>query len=280
MAIDKTMFADFLHEHPFQPATALWRAVEVAEVARRSLPQGRGLDLGCGDGKLTNILLARTGLRDLVGVDLDPNETQEAKSYQFYSAIHTAPAHEIPEPASSFDFVFSNSVLEHIDPVEPVLHEVARILKPGGRFIFTVPTSSFHACLRGPLIPGANTEKYLDDLDERCAHRNYFGAERWREVLAKHGLRLEVAAEYLNKQEVRRWETISRFTAGILYGAFNKRKHPIEIQRSLKLRGNGITLPKILAVPLATLLSFGVTNRETVVNGCLYIEGFREPLGQ
>ncbi len=130
------------------------------QVAKHGLPQGRGLDLGCGDGLLTRILLQETGPREVVGVDPDYAEAAQAERLGIYAAVHAVGADKVPEPGGSFDWVFSNSVLEHIDDIDPVLAEVARLLRAGGEFVFTVPGPEFHACLRGPLLPGRSRESY------------------------------------------------------------------------------------------------------------------------
>ena len=101
-----------------QPATAFWRAIELDAIQRLGLPAGRGLDIGCGDGKLTEILLRSIGGRRLVGVDMDALETRAAAGHDFYEAVHTAPADRVPEASGSFDFAVSNSVLEHIPDLE------------------------------------------------------------------------------------------------------------------------------------------------------------------
>ena len=108
---------------PFQPATNYWRSIELCEFLARPFPQGRLLDLGCGDGKLTSILLEAMHFSPsvLVGVDIDQQETAIASSLGLYQKIYTTPANNIPEPDASFDFVFSNSVLEHIPNIHDVL---------------------------------------------------------------------------------------------------------------------------------------------------------------
>ena len=70
---NQELLASFVGAYPAQPATAFWRAIEIGVLARRGLPEGLGLDLGCGDGILTDILLRQTGPRTLVGVDVDPH---------------------------------------------------------------------------------------------------------------------------------------------------------------------------------------------------------------
>ena len=171
--IDRSLLRDTLSTYPAQPATAVWRAVEIGVLLDIGIPEGRGLDLGCGDGKLTALILQRAGARVLVGVDLDPLEARAAGRSGIYAAVHTAPAHRVPEADGSFDFVISNSVLEHLLALEPVLHEVARLLRPGGRFLFTVPGPGFHANLRGSLLPWVARARYLQDLDRRLAHLHY-----------------------------------------------------------------------------------------------------------
>jgi SAM-dependent methyltransferase len=222
------------------------------------LPQGRGLDLGCGDGLLTRIVLEEAGSRELVGIDPDPDETAQAKSLGIYSEVHTAGGAAVPERDGSFDWVLSNSVLEHIDDLEPVLEEVARLLRPGGEFVFTVPGAGFHACLRGPLVPGSSRAEYLSRLDARLAHRRYWDRERWRSALASRGMRVVELTAYLECAEVQRWESISRLTAGVLYGLAARRRQPIEIQRGLGLRKPGRRMPRPMARSLAAVLAAGL----------------------
>lgn len=281
--MDRKLFREFLRAYPFQPATALWRAVEIGELLRRALPEGRGLDLGCGDGKLTRIIMEHASRRSLVGVDLDPGETEQAARLGFYEAVHTTSAAEIPEPGESFDFVLSNSVLEHIPDLGPVLAEVSRLLKPNGRFLFTVPSAGFHRCLRGPILPWVERERYLAALDRRLAHLRYPTVAEWEGMLASSGLALEAVDCFLSRAQVRRWETISRLTGGLLYGLFMGAKQPIEIQRSLGMRGlqGRISMPAALAAAIAGVLALGLGAEaagapDEMACGCLLIIG-RKP---
>ncbi len=260
--MNRELLVRFLREYPFQPATAMWRAVEVDQVIALGLPPGRGLDLGCGDGLLTRVLLEGTGPRDLVGVDPDPAEVAQARLLGIYTAVYAAGGDHVPEQDESFDWVLANSVLEHIDDIDPVLAEVARLLRREGRFVFTVPGAGFHTCLRGPIRPGASRPDYLRRLDARLAHRRYWEPDEWRSRLEDHGLRLETITGYLNRAEVRRWESVSRLTAGLLYGLVGGRSQPIEIQRSLGMRRPGQRMPGPLAGAAAALLSAGVGSGE------------------
>ncbi len=266
----------FLRDYPFQPATALWRAVEVGQLLDRGLPQGRGLDLGCGDGLLTRIVLDRAGPGDLVGVDPDPAEAAQARKLGIYTFVHAVSGDRVPEHDASFDWVLSNSVLEHIDDIETVLAEVARLLRPGGELIFTVPGPDFHACLRGPVMPGVSREAYLSHLDQRLAHRRYWSRDEWESALSGHGMHVEEASSYLTAAEVRRWESISRITAGLLYALARGRRQPIEIQRTLGMRRAGRQMPAGLARIVAAAVSAGL-NGGTMGSkfGCLLVSAVK-----
>lgn len=259
-----------MRDYPFQPATALWRAIEVEHLLLHGLPDGRGLDLGCGDGLLTRIVLEEAGRRDVVGVDPDPAEASQAKALGIYSTVHVAGGDHVPELDASFDWVLSNSVLEHIDHIEPVLAEVSRLLKPGGRFVFTVPGPDFHACLRGPILPALTRDEYLRRLDSRLAHVRYWDRSQWEASLGASRMAIEWLSGYLTPAEAQRWETISRLTAGLLYGLGRRRRRPIEIQRRLGMRRSGRHMPPAIARPLAGAMAAGLKDSSPIF-GCLLI---------
>ncbi len=260
---DFELLSDFMRAYPAQPATAFWRAIEIGALAEVGLPQGRGLDLGCGDGKLTEILLSQTGPRRLVGVDPDPLECQAAERFAFYEAVHAVSAAEVPEADASFDFVLSNSVLEHIPDLESIIQEVGRLLKPGGQFLFTVPGPAFHRNLAGSVLPHVSRSTYLEQLDRRLAHFHYLSAEQWGAMCERAGLMVDAAHGYLDGAETRRWETLSRMTGGLLYALAGRHARPIEIQRKLGARAlqNALSLPRPAARALARGVSMGIEDR-------------------
>jgi SAM-dependent methyltransferase len=172
-----------------------------------------------------------------VGLDFDPDETELARRSGVYQRVHTSGAENIQEPDNSFDFVFSNSVLEHIPDLMPVLAEVWRILKPGGRFVFTVPSSYFPEFPGGPNWLGRFATRrfergaYLKAIDERLAHFRYWDQNTWRQSLSGVGLQLDHTSHYLTRPELQRWESMSNATSRALVRLIGKR--PIEIQRQI-----------------------------------------------
>ena len=274
----------FISAYPAQPATAFWRAIEIGAIVRHGLPSGLGLDLGCGDGILTDILLRQTGPRDLIGIDPDLLEAGAAARFPFYRRVHCCSGEAIPEPDASFDFVLSNSVLEHIPQLAGTIAEVGRLLRKNGRFVFTVPGPGFHKNLAGSLLPHVGREAYLAALDRRLAHYNYLSEGEWDAICARHRLVVDKCVGYLDGIETRRWETLSRLTGGLLYSVFGEVRRPIEIQRGMGIRDlqNRSRLPPVVARTVAQIVSAGVpVDRDSDRwlppdnASCLLVEGYR-----
>ena len=272
-----SLFAAILREAPFQPATDLWRAYELLTLKAEAFPllrEGRSfLDLGCGDGGIMEAL--RPHLPEsatIVGVDVDPAETERAATRGVYAKVFCASAESLPIKDSSLDAIISNSVLEHIAPIDAVLRESARVLHSGGWFVATVPCVSFYRCLSGPWLPWISRDSYERSLDQRLAHRHVWSAETWRQRMAAAGINLVDARPYLTDSAVRRWELLSRLTGGLLYHVSGQKTPPIILQRRLGLR-DGMKLPRPVANILARFLMGGVRHEESSLFGCLLLIG-------
>jgi SAM-dependent methyltransferase len=243
--LDRQLLDDNLRLAPMQPATALWRAIELGHLLGRAvLPtEGRGLDLGCGDGRIARLLRDRSAARwQLVGVDPDPGEAELARGSGVYESVLESSGESTGFAEGSFDFVFSNSVLEHVDELGPTLREVGRVLRPAGVFVFTVPSVAFPPNLGRPgriarLATGArDAADYRAAVDVRLGHRRYLTVDEWNAALAEAGLEVTETSSYLTLAETRRWALLSNLTAGLLVRAVGRGRSPIELQRTLGLR--------------------------------------------
>jgi len=90
----------------------------------------RILDLGCGDGVLTEKILAAGA--SVVAVDAAPDMVAAAKARGLDARV--IPGQSLAFEGE-FDAVFSNAALHWMRPQETVLDGVRRALKPGGRFV-------------------------------------------------------------------------------------------------------------------------------------------------
>jgi SAM-dependent methyltransferase len=93
----------------------------------------RVLDVGCGEGQVTRHI-AHLGV-PVVGVDPTPSQIRVAHRRGGSACYGQARAERLPLLDASFDALVLCMALEHIDPFEPALAEVARVLAPGGRFL-------------------------------------------------------------------------------------------------------------------------------------------------
>jgi len=140
-----------------------------ALVAAVEPPAGaRCLDVGCGPGALTAVLVGRLGADRVVAVD--PSEPFVAAARERFPSVDVrrAPAEELPFEDDTFDVAFASLVVHFMaDPVAG-LREMGRVVKPGGVVAATVwdfagghdPLGPFwHAVL--DLDPGSSSEAEL-----------------------------------------------------------------------------------------------------------------------
>jgi SAM-dependent methyltransferase len=93
-------------------------------------PGERILDLGCGDGVLTEKIAAAGAL--VVAVDAAPDMVAAATAKGIDARVVPGQSLNFER---EFDAVFSNAALHWMKPQEAVLAGIARALKPGGRFV-------------------------------------------------------------------------------------------------------------------------------------------------
>ena len=93
------------------------------------------LDVGCFTGLFLN-KLNEIGFKNLKGIDV-VDFTRGEKKFNFYNCDLNK--ENIPLADNTVDIVTAFQVLEHFENYFQVMHEVHRVLKPGGFFIFSVP---------------------------------------------------------------------------------------------------------------------------------------------
>jgi len=146
----------------------------------------RILDLGCGDGVLTERLV-ELGAR-VTGVDASPEMVEAARARGLDARVMDATALAF---AREFDAVFSNAVLHWMRDQESALAGVARALVPGGRFVAEFGGHGCVAAIVTALI--AVLEKR--GIDGRSLSPWTFPTtEDYRERLDRHGFAVDYLA--------------------------------------------------------------------------------------
>jgi SAM-dependent methyltransferase len=162
------------------------------------------LDVGCGDGQVARVLAE--GGAHVVGVDPTWNQITVAAARAGGPAYARAAAAELPFASASFDAAVACLVFEHIDDLDGAISEVARVLRPGGRFalflnhpLLQTPGSGWiddqildppeQYWRIGPYLTEAETVEQVElGVYIRFLHRPL---SRYVNALADHGLVLE-----------------------------------------------------------------------------------------
>jgi 2-polyprenyl-3-methyl-5-hydroxy-6-metoxy-1,4-benzoquinol methylase len=120
------------------------RLQRYAPTTRENAAQTTCLNLGTGEGDYDRMLAAHCGT--LVGCDVNEEDLAHARRlnadvpnlrYEPNNALALSYAD------ASFDLVVSCEVLEHVGQPAQMLHEMARVLRPGGVAIMTFPSREF-----------------------------------------------------------------------------------------------------------------------------------------
>ena len=159
------------------------------ELFERAAPQSV-LDVGCGEGVLTERWAARLGRRRVVGFDLEDQKlqaewaTRQRENLEFRSGS----AESLPFADGEFDFAAATEVLEHIADPDLVLGEMARVANR--HLLVSVP--------REPLWRALNVARgaYLRDLGNTPGHLNHWSKGAFVSWLGRHGEVTEIRSPF------------------------------------------------------------------------------------
>lgn len=199
-AIDRAL-AEAYH---YVPEMAVHKKIELQAYLEYGF-SGRGVDLGCGSGIVGGILAANSKCGALHGVDLNAaaREPAEANGYCGFTAADLV---EIDLPDGSFDFAVAICVLEHVANLAAALREARRLLRPGGRLIFSTPSPGYRRGLigyrvRAALGMKAAAERFTTERDLYSMHLHYMEVAEWKTRLGEAGFRdVSVAPIFSRRQ--------------------------------------------------------------------------------
>jgi ubiquinone/menaquinone biosynthesis C-methylase UbiE len=199
MEFKKIFFANYLKEAPLPLAIERSLECELLNKQKFSRPI---LDLGCGEGLFAYILFDE---KIDVGIDPDNKEIEKAKRYGMHTELIHCPGNIIPKESNSFNTIFSNSVLEHIPDIEPVLKEAHRLLTSHGEFYITVPTNLFDRYsviyqLLTLVRLHAAAEKFRFFFNMFWKHYHFYDERGWRRLFQKNGFEVLSVQEYCCKK--------------------------------------------------------------------------------
>ena len=152
----------------------------VAQMITRYVKPTKGFniaEIGCGTG--SNLpMLEKFG--HLTAVEPDVQARLFAAKRSRVTIVQGKLPHELPLTDASLDLAVMLDVLEHVDDDIAALKAVSAKLKPGGRFLLTVPAMPF---LWSP-------------HDEEHHHKRRYTAKTLRAAIAQAGLKVEVMSYF------------------------------------------------------------------------------------
>ena len=101
--------------------------------------KGRILENGCGVGMYVEHLSSFGG--EVLGLEYDFERAAEAGINS--PNIFSAAGETVPLPSSDFDLILSHEVIEHVQDDRLAIHEMIRLLKPGGRVALFCPNRGY-----------------------------------------------------------------------------------------------------------------------------------------
>ena len=125
------------------------RRFEAVRLLRMGGPMsgGRALEMGCGRGAGTRLILELFGALTVDAFDADPRMVAQARlrlrSMATRIRLWVGDAASIAVPDLSYDAVFDFGIIHHVEDWRASLSEVYRVLKPGGRFYAEEVLSGF-----------------------------------------------------------------------------------------------------------------------------------------
>jgi ubiquinone/menaquinone biosynthesis C-methylase UbiE len=138
-------------------------------------PQGRTIEIGCGEGRVTRDLKERG--HDVVALDASPTLVAAARALDTSGEYLVADAAQLPFEDESFDLAVAYNSLMDIDEMALAVEEASRVLKPGARF---------GICVTHPINDAGHFE--YDEPGAAFVMDVYRGRRRFDETMTRHGV--------------------------------------------------------------------------------------------
>ena len=97
------------------------------------------LDLGCSNGRITEIIAKVVNAKEVYGIDIDSNALEEARSRGIKTFNLDLSKDRFPLNDDSVDLITAFEVIEHLANPDNMLREAFRVLRKGGYLLLSTP---------------------------------------------------------------------------------------------------------------------------------------------
>lgn len=141
------------------PLQRYWQRMRFKHVTELIANQGPVLDVGCGSSRIIGALPQGS-------VALDPLMRKLRYARKFSKPLVQGSGFALPFADNSFSCVLCSQVIEHVPKESPILGELCRVLKPGGRLVLGTPDYAnwewvWTEKLYGWFAPGAYADEHI-----------------------------------------------------------------------------------------------------------------------
>lgn len=200
-------------QYYWKPGKAYFEAFQLNAYKDEVLfPEGRVLDLGCGQGYFAQMLKEMYEFESqLIGADVNPNELRRAARLKgLYSEVLAVDAKQLPFKDRYFDAVLANQMLYYFEAPGEIVREIARVLQNNGQLICTVATDSAEKHYwQAQLIERFGFRNlahgYRRRLNTRFGFVSTYSPIGWVKILEDNGLEVQKVIPYISKRIQHRW---------------------------------------------------------------------------
>jgi predicted TPR repeat methyltransferase len=146
----------------YRGPSLLFKAVLSARAAiRKPAFFRRAIDLGCGTGLAATAFTANVD--EFIGIDLSPGMIEQARATGLYAQLEVTEMVQglRDTPDASADLVLAADAIVYLSDLAPLLHEIKRVLVPGGLLAFTVETHGGDGIVLGEGLRYAHSAGYV-----------------------------------------------------------------------------------------------------------------------
>ncbi|MSP12512.1 MAG: class I SAM-dependent methyltransferase [Chloroflexi bacterium] len=165
-------------------------------------PGQRLVDISCGEGQLVRFAAA-AGVK-AVGLDIAETALRVAAQAGASAGWVVTDAEKLPLADASFDLLTNIGSLEHYESMHTAVHEMARVLRPGGKAAILVPNTFG---LRWNVMHAWRTGDVADDGFQPL--QRYGSRVFWTNLLVEAGLQVERVLGYEHETALpRTWQDV------------------------------------------------------------------------
>ena len=189
-------FYELVEEHRYKKE---WHIPEAAQFARTK--DLAVLEVGCGLGT-DGAQFAKAGAK-YTGIDLTDAAVGLAKRrfelFDLPGTFRVADAERLDFPDSSFDLVYSHGVLHHTPDTAAAIHEIHRVLRPGGKaLVMLYHRDSYNYRVNISMLRRTGVQLLRWNTGVKLVHLLTGEPE---DSLRDHARQLETQSEYLHSEE-------------------------------------------------------------------------------